>query len=198
MSVLVGDLSVELAMRALAGERASVVYSDPPWGEGNLKYWRTHNGQCGHPVSWSRFLRTLTEVVASALKPGGHLFLEMGCRWVDELSRIMGEAGFPECSRWGVLYGPAKKPIPNVLWYSGPGVTCDPTGMRGEPMTRHVIDSVAEPDALVFDPCCGKGMTARCAVRAGMRFAGCELNPKRAAITEDWLRRHGSERWRRP
>lgn len=188
--VVVGELSVPLARSALGGERASIIYSDPPWGEGNLKYWRTHNGQCGHPVSWTSFLDTLATVVSESLAPVGHLFLEMGVRWVDELSRVMATAGFSESRRWSVLYGPAKKPLPNVLWYSGPGVTCDPTGMRGEPMTRHVIDSVAERGALVFDPCCGMGMTARCAVRAGMRFVGCELNPKRAAITEEWLSRH--------
>jgi len=192
MSVLVGDLSVELAMRALAGERASVVYSDPPWGEGNLKYWRTHNGQCGHPVSWERFLETIADVLRVAIAPNGHIFLEMGCRWADELSRKMSSAGFPERARWTCLYGPAAKPLPNVLWYSGPGVSCNPSGLRGEPMTRHVIGSVATPGALVYDPCCGKGMTARCAVRAGMRFVGTELNPKRAAVTRSWLERHGS------
>lgn len=190
--VLVGEISTRIARRALAGERARVVYSDPPWGEGNLKYWRTHNDQCGHPVSWARFLDTLGRVLSESLQPGGHLFLEMGVRWVDELARAMDAAGFPERSRWNVLYGPASKPLPNVLWYSGPGAACDPTGMRGEPMTRHVFDSIAEQGALVFDPCCGKGMTARCAVRAGMRFVGCELNPKRAAVTEEWLRRHGT------
>lgn len=192
MTVLVGELSVRLARRALGGQRARILYSDPPWGEGNLKYWRTHNGQVGHPVSWSRFLGTLTEVVTVAIEHGGHIFLEMGCRWADELSRHMECAGFPERARWGVLYGPASKPLPNVLWYSGPGATCDPTGLRGESMTRHVIDAVAEPDALVYDPCCGKGMTARCAVRAGMRFCGTELNPRRAAITTAWLERHGA------
>lgn len=192
MTVLVGELSVELSRRALAGSLADIVYSDPPWGEGNLKYWRTHNGQCGHPVNWSQFLRTLRDVVAATMKPGGHLFLEMGCRWVDELAEVMGDAGFAETSRWSVLYGPKAKPLPNVLWYSGPGASCNPTGMRGEPMTRHVLDSVAVPGALVYDPCCGKGMTARCAHRSGMRFVGTELNPKRAAATRDWLARHGS------
>lgn len=41
----------------------------------------------------------------------------------------------------------------------------------------------------VFDPCCGKGYTARAAVAAGMKFRGIELNPKRAAVTIGWLSR---------
>lgn len=187
--VLVGELSVALAKQALRGERAQIVYSDPPWGLGNLKYWRTHNSQPGHPVSWEDFLNTLARVVQASVAPRAHVFLEMGCRFVDELAAVMADHGFPECTRWSVLYGPQVKPLPNVLWYSGPGASCDPTGLRGEPMTRHIIDSVAVPGALVFDPCCGKGMTARCAVRAGMRFVGCELNPRRAEVTRQWLER---------
>jgi predicted methyltransferase len=42
----------------------------------------------------------------------------------------------------------------------------------------------------VFDPCCGKGYTARAAVASGMMFRGIELNPKRAAVTVEWLRSH--------
>ena len=129
-------------------------------------------------------------MVKASLNPGGHIFVEMGLRWVDELASAMLAVGFPERARWRVLYGPAKDPLPNMLWYSGPRASCDPTGMRGEPMTRHVIESVAVPGALVFDPCCGKGMTARCAIRSGMRFAGVELNPKRAAVTTAWLEKH--------
>jgi len=27
----------------LAGERVDILYSDPPWGDGNLAYWQTMN-----------------------------------------------------------------------------------------------------------------------------------------------------------
>jgi hypothetical protein len=189
VTVLVGELSLSLAEQALGGQRAKIVYSDPPWGPGNLMYWRTMNGETERPA-WDRFLATFCAVAQASLEPDGHLFVEMGLRWVDELARSMLAVGFSERARWSVLYGPAKKPLTNVLWYSGPGVLCDPTGMRGEPMTRHILESVATPGALVFDPCCGKGMTARCAVRLGMMFAGVELNPKRAAVTTAWLERH--------
>jgi len=196
VTVVVGELTLERALAALSGELADIVYSDPPWGPGNLMYWRTHNSETGRP-SWPAFLAIFCGIVRESVKPDGHVFVEMGLRWVDELATAMLAVGLPERARWRVLYGPAKKPLPNVLWYSGAGASCDPTGMRGEPMTRHVIDSVAAPEALVFDPCCGKGMTARCAVRSGMRFAGVELNPKRAQVTIDWLAKHDPYRAKR-
>lgn len=182
--LVVGELTAARARLALGGELADIVYSDPPWGPGNLMYWRTHNGETERP-DWRRFLDTFCGVVASSIKPGAHVFVEMGLRWVDDLAETMASLEIHESKRWTCFYGNPK--LPNVLWYSGPGTTTDPSGMAGVAMTRTALEGVASPGALVFDPCCGKGMTARCALRLGMRFAGVELNPKRAAVTQKWL-----------
>lgn len=184
MPLIVGELTAERARAALAGERADVVYSDPPWGPGNLMYWRTHNKETKRP-DWPMFLDTFCNVVAVNIKPNAHVFVEMGLRWVDELAQAMGDRGIHEAKRWTCYYSNPK--LPNVLWYAGPGTTTDPAGMAGVAMTRRTLEGVASPNALVFDPCCGKGMTARCALRLGMRFAGVELNPKRAEVTQRWL-----------
>ena len=187
--VEIGELTLDRARRALDGQRADIVYSDPPWGPGNLMYWRTHNGETERP-SWQSFIVNFCRVVEKATTPGAHVFVEMGNRWVDELADAMLRCGFPERDRWRCFYGNPK--LPNTLWYSGPGTTTDPSGMSGVAMTRRALEGVAKPGALVFDPCCGKGMTARCAVRLGMRFAGVELNPRRAAVTQAWLDKHHS------
>ncbi|MFO7180884.1 MAG: hypothetical protein DIU78_019440, partial [Pseudomonadota bacterium] len=63
MTVVVGELTLERARDALAGSRADIIYSDPPWGPGNLYFWRTHNGESGRP-SWPGFLETFCDVVA--------------------------------------------------------------------------------------------------------------------------------------
>lgn len=187
----VGEMTTTRADMVLAGEQADVVYTDPPWGSAILHTFYRMAGNARRP-SWPDFLTTFCAVVAASIRPGGHVFVEMGTRWVDELAAAMATCGLPERQRWDVRYG---KPLrPNVLWYSGPGVGCDPTDMSGEPMTQHVIDAVAAPGALVFDPCCGKGMTARCALRTGMRFAGVEINPDRAAVTRKWVERWQAQR----
>jgi hypothetical protein len=191
VSLIVGELSLARAREALGGKRAPIVYSDPPWGPGNLMYWRTHNGERARP-SWDDFLRLFCRVVSASAAGGAHVFVEMGLRWVDQLAAEMAAVGLPERNRWTCYYGHPK--LPNVLWYSGPGTTTDPSGLSGVAMTRRALEGVARPSALVFDPCCGKGMTARCALRLGMRFAGVELNPKRAAATRAFLDRHDRAR----
>lgn len=193
--LIVGELTLDRAREALDGELVDIVYSDPPWGPGNLMYWRTHNNEIERP-SWPDFLATFCEVVALSTRDHAHIFVEMGLRWVDELSRCMESFGHPETRRSVCYYGPAKNRLPNVLWYSGPGSTTDPAGMHGVAMTKHALAGVARPGAVVFDPCCGKGMTARCAIRLGMRFAGVELNPKRVAVTQAFLDRHDRTRAR--
>lgn len=186
--VQVGDIQngspIDLLMR---GEKADIVYSDPPWGQGNLTYWRTHNGE-RERVSWVDFIGTFCAAVVAHAKPGAHVFVEMGERWVDEMAAIFEALGLPESQRWRCFYSNPK--LPNVLWYSGPGTTANPSGMSGVAMTAHVLRSVATVGALVLDPCCGKGMTGRTAMRLGMRFAGNELNPKRLAVTQSWCERY--------
>jgi len=182
--LVVGELTLPRARKALAGKLADITYSDPPWGPGNLMYWRTHNGEQSRP-DWDTFLELFCDIVANNTKDGGHIFVEMGVRWVDELAAAMAARQRPESARFRCLYGSPKRP--NVLWYSGPGTTSDPTGLSGVKMTHTALSGVAVPGLLVFDPCCGKGMTARCATRLGMRFAGVELNPKRAQVTRAWL-----------
>lgn len=189
MRVIVGELNPKNADLALGGLRADIVYSDPPWGPGNLRYWRTHNGETDAVVNWNQFLRTFCKMVKDSIKPDAHVFVEMGVRWVDQLAEVMAEHGINELERWTCVYSAQK--LPNVLWHAGPHkLTVDPTGLGGVKMTNMVLESVAQKGALVFDPCCGKGMTARCAVRNGMRFAGVELNPKRAGVTITWLNKN--------
>jgi|SRR5690606_5517029 hypothetical protein len=191
--LIVGELTHARADLALGGEVADITYSDPPWGPGNLMYWRTHNQERKRP-SWPDFLNLFCEIVSKNTRTDGHIFVEMGLRWVDELAAAMERHGRREVRRSTCYYGNPK--LPNVLWYSGPGSTTDPAGLSGVKMTRTALEGVARPGALVFDPCCGKGMTARCALRLGMRFAGVELNPRRAKVTKEWLDRFQASRTR--
>lgn len=187
--LVTGELTMDRAMAATGGEKAWLVYSDPPWGQGNLRYWRTYAGDRTVP-DWTAFVATLMSVVSAVRAPGGHVFLETGTRWEEEITDAMAAHGMHVTQRWTCMYGSPKRP--NVLLHSGAPVDVDPTGMSGVAMTSLVVGAVARRGALAFDPCCGKGMTARAAVRHGMRFSGVELNPKRMAVTEKWLAAHGA------
>lgn len=62
------------------------VYSDPPWGEGNLKYWQTMNlkmnpGTLRRDVSLSSFLDRIFDVYLRYTKENALIFIEYGQRW---------------------------------------------------------------------------------------------------------------------
>lgn len=188
--LLCGDVMAGDVQRVLGRELVDVVYSDPPWGPGNLKYWGTHakRKQSG---DWRKFLDAFCVSVTRA-SPAGVIFVEMGLRWVDELAAIMRACGRAEAARWTVQYKAGNELLPNALWYSGPSLPAgfNPTPLRGAALPRYCIAPFARPEGIVLDPCCGKGYTARAAVAHGMAFYGLEYNASRLAVSRAWLEKH--------
>lgn len=190
--IAVGDITAGAVAQLLGDERADVVYSDPPWGPGNQQYWHTMRERGAAPrTSWPDFLAAFCGAVAAHRTPDAPVFVEMGLRWVDELSDAMARAGLPERRRWQILYGPKKKPLPNVVTLFGPHdiEIALPDPPHGEPVTRAILGAVVKPGMLVLDPCTGLGMTARITHQLGARFRGTEMNATRLERTALWLRK---------
>lgn len=184
-----GDVERGAVADVMGADRAAVVYSDPPWGEGNLRYWRTAAGDGSRP-RWEDFRERWCDAVAAVIAPGAAVFVEMGERWADGFARALSDVGVLVTRRWTVQYG--HPPRPNVLLYAGPPLPdgFDPSALHGAALPRACVAAVARPGLIVLDPCCGKGYTARAAVAAGMHFRGVELNAKRLEVTTQWLLHH--------
>ena len=177
----------------LAGEKVSVFYSDPPWGDGNLKYWVTMNKKMTGAIYNLLTYRQLIGRISSLIKcyVDGQVFIETGPRWGQEtIDAISGLVGGIRVYR--LKYKSGSKMLENLLIYGTTGaqhkpMQFDPTGMHGLDVPRRCIESIATPGGIVLDPCCGMGYTARSAVAAGMAFRGNEFNAKRLQKTIDFL-----------
>lgn len=201
--IMQGDIERGDLGRLVGGDVVDVVYSDPPWGQGNLRYWRTHADDATVPV-WENFRARWVADVARVLSRSGAMFVEMGIRWADEWAAALAGAGWPVRASWTTMYSGGSKLLPNRLLYAGPPLPSgfDPSALRDQYLPRACVGAALEatglvgskrsPRALVLDPCCGKGFTARAAVHHGLAFRGMELNPKRLAVTEGWLRKHAA------
>lgn len=186
--LLCADLTDVTPLSTLcAGGIADVTYTDPPWGEGLLRWFYTHRGGAPCPVSWDVFLSRFADAVATHTRRNGHIFVEMGAAWIDDMARAMSIAGRPERARWTVTYGSPRRP--SVLWHSGPALDGDPTGLHGRAVPRWALSRVVQAGTVVLDPCCGKGTTAAVTHALGGTFWGMELNPRRLAVTERILAR---------
>lgn len=193
------DLTTDEGLAAfrhqLAGRRAWLVYSDPPWDPGNEKYWRRY-AKMAPPIAG--FDRLMDSWVACCLAANPeHVLVEMSIhadrnRWFfDAVARAGASWRWPEQRRYAVKYGGTK--LPNLLVHYGPTpLTTDPTGMHGQPMSHTAFAGLGMPrGSLVVDPCTGLGMSSRLAHVFGSHFAGTELNPARLSKTVAWVEKRG-------
>lgn len=172
----------------LAGETLDVIYTDPPWGDGNMKYWVTLNkkmtGEQFTPLSYAELIARIFNLSNKYLK--GYLFIETGLKWLDQV-----KASLIENNYYNVGYQLMKYSSGDCVLLYGSTVPCEPftldvTQMRGERLPRNVLASLNKK-GIVLDPCCGMGYTARAAVNCGMSFRGNEFNAKRLEKTLDFL-----------
>lgn len=178
----------------LTGDRVRILYSDPPWGDGNMRYWATMNskmnGQSFEPLTYERLLARLRELIERYVD--GYVFLETGMKWIDQVEAMMHDAGCRMLNRTQLEYKSGAKTLPCMLVAGskiagiGPPKLAGPT--MGAGVSRWMVAAAAAPGEIVFDPCCGMGYSARAAVAAGMRFRGNEFNEKRLAKTTQFLR----------
>jgi len=199
-----GDVMDADGISTLMGsDRAAIMYSDPPWGEGNIRYWATMNrkmtGEEIEPAGLDAFLGQIFKIASAYVDD--FLLIEYGVRWKDLIQKRGVAAGF---SPWGiadVFYRGGSKLLPlhlHVFTRYGAqvpsGYLAAVNGTHGFATVRAAIAPLASryasvaPPRIVLDPCCGMGYTARAAVECGLRFRGNELNKARLAKTIQRLR----------
>jgi hypothetical protein len=173
--------------RVLDGARDVLVYCDPPWSAGNAASFRTKAGM-RRKVDFGYFLHRLVQLFAAQHGP---VFCEMGRENLGLLHELLSEHGGDHLHWWPITYY-GKQPA--VLTYADFGhlgnPRYDPSGMDDDDLPLWVAQRW--PQRVVLDPCCGRGTTALGAHRAHKRFVGCELHPRRMAVTLDKLREAGA------
>lgn len=168
------------------------IYSDPPWGNGNLKFWRTHNGQAGHPVDWNQFLVRFFGICAKHC-PNGPWFVETGTRFVDD---CLAASPLPAANVVPCRYRAGSKWLPNVLLSFGSELSSPwiaEESRYGQNLIRWALSRIPS-GSRVLDPCCGLGGTAKACAALGLEFYGNELNPKRLERTLAVLSKGGVSR----
>lgn len=191
-----GDLMDGLA-ELMGEDRADVVYTDPPWGQGNLRYWQTMNtkmtGAQKKDIEFSAFLDTLfREISRYALGP---VLMEYGTRWEKDIIRQAEKHGFGHFGQGVAQYVSGNRRLPLHLHLFGQiplevpdGYFQALEGTHGFETVRRAMTPFAVPGGIVLDPACGLGLTARAARETGMRFRGNEINDQRLEKTKRVLR----------
>lgn len=171
--------------KMLQGTKAKLLYSDPPWGDGNLKYWVTMNkkmtGNEFSPLSYRQLLDRIYEIIDKYVE--GHIMIETGPRWVDALLADLGAKYFNARSIKLEYSGG----LPCFLVYASTSPDVNYTGVpvnkTGQKVVSELVGAVTNPGDVVIDPCCGMGYTAQACLNSGALFRGNEFNVKRIEKT---------------
>ena len=178
------------------GEKADILYSDPPWGNGNIKYWATinkrHTGQQIIPTTYDKLMQRYKEIITKHVD--GWVFLETGLQWEEETLQML-EGVLHNVVRVSLRYKSGSRLLPNVILIGNTNPTVPPYNnprlidLYGYRVLPEAVRPVVKPLLTILDPCCGMGYTAQVAKDNGMIFRGNELNAKRLAKTITRLKR---------
>lgn len=182
---------VMLGLSELMGEdQADFVYSDPPWGQGNLKYWQTinnrHTGAMKSDIKYNDFLHRYFKLLSTYAKDVA--VIEYGQKWRDDIRFTVSEYGFSHHGCCTSLYKSGSKLYPldvHLISKSG-NYSLNPSfeegcfNLRGLKLVKHAFQHYCPKNAsIVLDPMCGMGYTAQTTKDMGLIFRGNELNQKR-------------------
>jgi hypothetical protein len=197
-----GDVMDSHGVDVLVGAgRARLFYSDPPWGEGNLRYWQTMNAKMNAGAE-AKPVPPLAEFLAQIFRLAqkhvdGPVLVEYGVRWEAHVVEVARHFGFRHYGRATTVYGHPARPLHLHLFQAErlgeleiPGGAdayfAALEGTTAYPTVRTAVGPFARtlaPGSVILDPCCGLGYTAKAAVEFALAFRGNELNAARLAKT---------------
>ena len=183
----------------MQGNKADFIYSDPPWGQGNLKYWQTinkrHTGEEPNEIDYKKFLPHFFDIVYKYAK--NIVVIEYGVKWRDDVKNIATLKGFKHHGQFTSLYQASKLlPLDIHILSKNNNVNIPKNfsekcfELRKLPLVKYIFEALLPVDAkIVLDPMCGMGFTAQATVDKGLIFFGNELNSKRLQKTITRLRK---------
>jgi hypothetical protein len=158
----------------LSSDGSTVVYCDPPWGNGLLKQFASRAGMPPPPYSYLAIYEAAYRLGARLHAP---VFVETGKRWRYEVADA-GVRHAPLWAEWEILY--YRKNPAVLLGFAPqelPAAMPDLTGVDDEKTPGLVL--TAFPRGVVVDVCAGKGITSRAALAAGWSSVNNELSTSR-------------------
>ena len=156
-------------------------YSDPPWGDGLMKYFASLANRQTKTKDFSNIsYKELIDVFVSIIKNHvqGWVFIETGYKWQDETVAAIAPY-VKNIKLFDLIYNKDQRNVCIVGSTIGDEYPISLHGLTGQNCSRTALAAIKKDGAIVFDPCCGMGYVPNAAKSNGMVFYGGELNPER-------------------
>jgi len=178
----------------MGNDKADFIYSDPPWGQGNLSYWQTINkkmtGQERNQIEYNKFINYFFNIMSKYAKD--RVVIEYGERWHNDIVLLSKKYGFIHNGSCKSLYKSGSKLLPLDIHFLSKNsfdltneIKKDCYDLRGFSLVDKIFEHLCPSDAeIILDAMCGMGYTAQATVNRNMAFRGNELNAKRLEKTK--------------
>lgn len=178
--------------KLMGSEVATVFYSDPPWGQGNISYWQTMNNKMNgadrKEIDYNEFLNQIFGLAKKFAK--NLVFIEYGIKWEKDIIDLASKYGLNHIVTTNPIYRSGSRMLPLHLHVFAKKVIELPIGYVESIKDTYGMDTLRKATApfvkagdILLDPCCGMGYCAQIAIDNNMVFRGNELNSKRLQKT---------------
>lgn len=170
--------------------KTNIVYTDPPWTNGNCKYWRTiasrqDNNIKSYQLKYSDFLTHLKKQLPSSIP----LFIEGSTHTYNELiSNFKKEYKYYKC--YLTYYNNRKQVL--IHFNNTPIIDLDLNNTHDTEMIKQSFQYINKniDNPVILDSCVGLGLTARTSYQYNNNFIGFDLNETRIQKTINSLKKH--------
>lgn len=154
---------------------ADLMFIDPPWNLGNLNSFYTKAGRQDYNKNFEEFYSRLFQCIADIMPDV--CYIEIGKQYLPEFM-IEAKKLFRHVTFYNSSYYHKKDNICYVIRCSKKKHSKLPLDHVDE---EHIISWICanEDYDIIGDLCMGQGLVAVNAFKAGKRFVGTELNPRR-------------------
>ena len=175
-------------------KKADFIYSDPPWGQGNLRYWQTMNNKMNgtekKDIEYNNFISHFFNLIATYAQD--ICVIEYGCQWNEDIIKMSEKVGFKHYGSTVCYYKAGSNLRPCDLHFISKKSVINLTDefkfnctkKQDLALVEYIFDYLDIPNnGICLDPMCGMGFTAQASINKGMTFYGNELNKKRLQKT---------------
>ena len=164
-------------------KKADVIFTDGPWNLGNIKSFYT-KAEIEFPVLFD-FLE-FTDRLFECIKEVNPrvCYLEIGKEYLADYIMRMKKL-YKNVTFYNSTYYHKKDSLCYIVQGSNKRKNWHYDGMDEEDIIYKIAEN--EECECIGDFCMGRGLVALAATKAGKRFVGTELNPKRLAVTLERL-----------
>lgn len=167
--------------KLMDGQKAQMIFTDPPWNKGNYKMFRTKAGYNGEVTEemYIKLIKNLFQICKQYCE--GDIYINFGNSFEEKFLNIAESFGYKTCNVWEVWYSDKNT---NMIWYSGKNKysNCDLFGALNKQLVRWAVRNSSKENDIVLDPFCGKLFFGKEFIKLNRICYGSELIPDKLAL----------------